>query len=116
MNMMTTRVTLIATVLVALFAVAASAQTLRTGVVSGTSLTPALPAAPVAPASNPPAFGTVPGSFAIRTYLKGTYLTARDGGHHSVDAVITTATTAGYFERFVLTGYQPDFTTIETPY
>ena len=37
---------------------------------------------------NPPAFGSLPGDFAIRSYLKNTPFTARDGGHHSIDAVI----------------------------
>ena len=43
----------------------------------------------------PPAFGTLPGEFAIRTMLKNTYLTARNGGHHSIDAVVTSATAPG---------------------
>src|SRR5271165_3977443 len=40
-----------------------------------------------------PAFGLLPGEFAIRTYLTNNYLTARDGGRHSIDAVVTAATT-----------------------
>jgi hypothetical protein len=62
-----------------------------------------------------PAFGVLPGEFAIRTYLKNTYLTARDGGRHSFDAVITAATTLGPNEKFKLTTLQPDYTTIQTP-
>lgn len=38
------------------------------------------------------AFGLLPGEFAIRTSLKDSYLTARDGGRHSIDGVITAAT------------------------
>jgi hypothetical protein len=62
-----------------------------------------------------PAFGFLPGEFAIRTYLKNTYLTARDGGRHSIDAVVTAATTLGPNEKFKLTTIQPDYTTIQTP-
>ena len=46
-----------------------------------------------------PAFAILPGEFVIRTYLKDTYLTARDGGRHSIDAVITAATTLGPNEK-----------------
>jgi hypothetical protein len=35
------------------------------------------------------------GEFAIRTSLKNTFLTARDGGHHTIDVLITSATTIG---------------------
>jgi hypothetical protein len=62
-----------------------------------------------------PAFGLLPGEFAIRTYLKNTYLTARDGGRHSIDAVVTAATTLGPNEKFKLTTIQPDYTSIQTP-
>ena len=41
-------------------------------------LTP-IPMTPGVP-PNPPAFGTLPGDFAIRAYLQNTPLTARDGG------------------------------------
>src|SRR5262249_22621349 len=61
------------------------------------------------------AFGVLPGEFAIRTYLTNNYLTARDGGRHSIDAVITAATTLGPNEKFKLTTIQPDYTTIQTP-
>ena len=60
------------------------------------------------------AFGLLPGEFAIRTYLTNNYLTARDGGRHSIDAVITAATTLGPNEKFKLTTFQPDFTIIQT--
>jgi hypothetical protein len=66
-------------------------------------------------AAAPPAFGVLPGEFAIRTFLKNTFLTARDGGGHSIDAVVTAATALGPNERFRLATMQPDFTTIETP-
>ena len=62
-----------------------------------------------------PAFGLLPGEFAIRTYLTNNYLTARDGGRHSIDAVVTAATTLGPNEKFKLTTIQPDYTTIQTP-
>jgi hypothetical protein len=61
---------------------------------------------------NPPAFGPLPGEFAIST-RKG-YFTARDGGHHTIDAITTAATTIGPFEKFKLAQVQPDFTTIQT--
>ena len=65
-------------------------------------------------APNPPAFGSLPGDFAIRAYLKNTPFTARDGGHHSIDAVITVDTVIGPNQRFRLATVQPDFTTIQT--
>ncbi len=72
--------------------------------------------APANPAPQPlvAAFGELPGEFAIRTGLKNTFLTARDGGRHSIDAVITAATAIGANEKFKLTSFQPDFTTIQT--
>ncbi|SLM49183.1 conserved exported protein of unknown function [Nitrospira japonica] len=63
---------------------------------------------------NPPAFGTLPGEFAIRSYLQSTPFTARDGGHHSIDAVITVPSVLGPNQRFRLASVQPDFTTIQT--
>jgi hypothetical protein len=63
---------------------------------------------------NPPAFGALPGDFAIRTYLKNTLLTARDGGHHSIDALMTGATSVGPNERFKMEGFQPDYTILRT--
>jgi hypothetical protein len=68
-----------------------------------------------APQSEAAAFGTLPGEFAIRTRLKNTFLTARDGGHHTIDALITSATTIGPNEKFRLTSFQPDFITLQTP-
>lgn len=65
-------------------------------------------------APNPPAFGTLPGDFAIRSYLQNTPFTARDGGHHSIDAVITVPTVIGPNQRFRLATVQPDYTTIQT--
>lgn len=65
-------------------------------------------------APNPPAFGGLPGEFTIRTYLKNTPLSARDGGHHSIDAVITIPSVIGPYQRFKLASVQPDFTTIQT--
>jgi hypothetical protein len=61
------------------------------------------------------AFGTLPGEFALRTTLKNTFLTARDGGHHTIDALITAATAIGPNEKFKLTSFQPDFITLQTP-
>ncbi len=61
-----------------------------------------------------PAFGLLPGEFTMRTYLKNTYLTARDGGRHSIDALITAATTLGPNEKFKLTTIQPNYTAIQT--
>ena len=69
-------------------------------------------------ASAVPASATLsvpPGEFAIRTYLKNTYLTARDGGRHSIDAVITAATAPGPNEKFRLSKIAPtNYTTIQT--
>jgi hypothetical protein len=61
-----------------------------------------------------PNFGLLPGEFAIRTWLRNAYLTARDGGHHSIDAVITSATTLGPNEKFRLTTIEPEYTSIQT--
>jgi hypothetical protein len=61
---------------------------------------------------NAPAFGSLPGEFSIRT-VKNTPLTARDGGHHSVDAVITVDSVIGLNQKFKLSSAQPDFTTIQ---
>src|SRR5262245_45507876 len=62
------------------------------------------------------AIGQLPGQFAIRTYLKDTFLKAREGGLQSVNAVTTDAIGVGQpgFEKFQLTAFQPDFTTIQT--
>jgi hypothetical protein len=57
-----------------------------------------------------PAFGLLPGQFMIKTYLKGNLVTARDGGGHNRDALVTSATTVGPNERFQLTTFQPSFT------
>jgi hypothetical protein len=61
-----------------------------------------------------PAYGLLPGEFAIRTYLTNNYLTARDGGRHSIDAVITAATTLGPNEKFKLTTIESTHTSIQT--
>jgi hypothetical protein len=49
------------------------------------------------------------GQFIIKTYLKGNLITARDGGGHNRDALITSATTVGPNEIFQLETEQPDF-------
>jgi hypothetical protein len=46
--------------------------------------------------------------------LQNTPLTARDGGHHSIDAVITVPSVIGPNQRFRLATVQPDYTTIRT--
>jgi len=62
-----------------------------------------------------PASVLLPGEFAIRTMVKDTYLTARDGGRHSIDAVITAATTPGPNEKFRLSKIaSTNYTTIQT--
>jgi hypothetical protein len=52
----------------------------------------AVPAAPIeitpGVTASAPAFGPLPGEFAIHTAITRNYLTARDGGHHSIDAII----------------------------
>ena len=65
-----------------------------------------------APAASP--YGLLPGEFVIRTYLKNNYLTARDGGRHSIDALITSATTPGPNEKFKLSKIGPNYTAIQT--
>ena len=74
---------------------------------------PVAPPSTGQPAAGPPAFG-----LALRVRhpddADGTYLTARDGGHHSIDALVTTATTAGPYEKFKLERMQPDYTLIKT--
>src|SRR5262249_49479070 len=56
-----------------------------------------------------PAFGLLPGQFMIKTCLKGNPITARDGGEHNRDALITSATTVGPNEKFQLATFQPSF-------
>jgi len=63
---------------------------------------------------SPPAFGPLPGQFIIKTYLKGNLITARDGGGHNRDALLTFATTVGPNEKLQLGTLQPDFTTFTT--
>jgi hypothetical protein len=65
--------------------------------------------------ANPPAFGVLPGTFSIHTRLRDTYLTARDGGGRATDAIITTATTPAFFEKFKLETFQPDFVLLTAP-
>jgi hypothetical protein len=43
-----------------------------------------------------------PGEFVFRTYLKNHLITARDGGHHSIDALVSNATSIGPNEKFTL--------------
>ena len=62
---------------------------------------------------NPPAFGPLPGEFALKTYLRGTPISARDGGHHSIDALITLPSVLGCIEKFHLESTQPDFTHLQ---
>jgi len=54
-------------------------------------------------------FGPQPGEYAIRTMLKGTYLTARYG-NHSIDAVTTAALSPGPTEKFHIESMQPSYT------
>jgi hypothetical protein len=56
----------------------------------------------------------LPGQFIIKTYLKGNLITARDGGGHNSDALITSATTVGPNEKFQLSAEQPSFTIFTT--
>ena len=65
-----------------------------------------------APPASP--YGLLPGEFVIRTYLTNNYLTARDGGRHTDDAVITSATTPGPNEKFKLSKIGPNYTAIQT--
>jgi hypothetical protein len=62
----------------------------------------------------PPNLGLQPGEFVIRTWLTNNFLTARDSGHHSIDALITSATTLGPNEKFKLTTILPYYTSIQT--
>jgi hypothetical protein len=55
-----------------------------------------------------------PGQFMIKTYLKGSLITARDGGGHNTDALVTSATTVGPNEKFQLGAVQPSFITLTT--
>jgi hypothetical protein len=50
----------------------------------------------------------------IKTYLNGNLITARDGGGHDRDALVTSATTVGANEKFQLGTIQPDFTIVAT--
>jgi len=79
------------------------------------------PTAPVAPPTPPPpsinpgplTTGDLPGTVAISTAL-GNYVTARDGGHRSIDALITSATTIGPYEKFTVEKIQPNYTLFKT--
>jgi len=87
-------------------------KVMKPGLSSPQLLTP-MPMTPgVVP--NPPAFGGLPGDFVIRAYLQNTPFTSRDGGHHSIDAVITVPSVIGPNQRFRLATVQPDYTTIQT--
>jgi hypothetical protein len=62
----------------------------------------------------PPNLGLQPGEFVIRTLLTNNYLTARDSGHHSIDALVTSAMTLGSNEKFKLSTILPYYTSIQT--
>ena len=62
----------------------------------------------------PPNLCLQPGEFVIRTLLTNNYLTARDSGHHSIDALITSAMTVGPNEKFKLSTILPYYTSIQT--
>lgn len=63
---------------------------------------------------NQPAFGTLPGEFSIRTVLKKTPLTFPDGGHHTINAVVSAPSGIGPDQKIKLAQVQPNFTTIQT--
>jgi hypothetical protein len=63
--------------------------------------------------SNADPYGLLPGEFVIRTFQKKNFLTARDG-HHSIDAVIASATIVVPDGEFKLTGFPPNFVSIQT--
>lgn len=96
----------------AMCAPSAPTATVSNPAANGIQNAPTAQAVPAAPMTNPPAFGLLPGQFAIRTMLRNTYLTARDGGHHSIDAVVTTATTPGPNEKFMIERMQPSYALI----
>jgi hypothetical protein len=56
----------------------------------------------------------LPGEFIVRTYVKNTLLTAHDGDSDAVDAVVTTATSIGPYERFKLTLTPPNDVAFQT--
>jgi len=56
----------------------------------------------------------LPGQYAIGTLEAGHLLTARDGGHHSDDALITSATTVGPYEKFTFERTYPDRLLVKT--
>ena len=64
----------------AMCAPSAPTATVSNPAANGIQNAPTAQAVPAAPMTNPPAFGLLPGQFAIRTMLRNTYLTARDGG------------------------------------
>ena len=59
-----------------------------------------------------PVYGSLPGQFSIRTYLKNNLITAKDGGHHSIDALVTNATSLGPNEKFTIEKAFGPFTTL----
>jgi hypothetical protein len=58
-----------------------------------------------------PTTGELPGQVAI---LTGGWVSARDGGHHSIDALTTSATSIGPNERFTVEKIGPDYTLFKT--
>jgi hypothetical protein len=60
----------------------------------------------------------MPGEFKIKTYLRGNPITVRDGGNHTRDALITSATDTGRHEilRLRSPANEPGFTLITTAF
>jgi hypothetical protein len=54
------------------------------------------------------------GELVIRTYLKGFFLTAKDGGHHSIDALLSNSSAVQVDERFTFSSGSPTQVTIRT--
>lgn len=61
-----------------------------------------------------PYYGIQAGEYAIATSNGTYYLTARDGGHHTIDPVVTSVTTVGPNEKFKLGFFAPGYFLLQT--
>lgn len=85
-----------------------------TACIALTALVSAAAGSSAQPAPDPPPFGVLPGEFAIRNFLTRTFVTARDGGQHSNDALITSATAIGQNEKFQIERLPPNAAAFRT--
>lgn len=82
---------------------------MRTNSIRALTLTALL----AAPSLRPVMAEQLPGEYALRTVLKNSYLTARPG-NHTFDALITSATAPGRYEKFRIERMRPNYTLIKS--